>query len=196
MSYITKNKEFVNVYPFLAPKDPFSGEIDSMYDYSYTLYDNIPIGWKNTFGKMMLDEIRDELIRTNQLLSYQVYDIKEKYGELRWYASVEANGSVLSEIIDKYMVISGHVCIKCGKPDVPMVRNGWISPICEDCWSGTKEDYKRYTNKSDEKIPETYTVRCFDTKQAKDITYDISDTVRKIRYQYQKKKESENGKNK
>jgi hypothetical protein len=56
--------------------------------------------------------------------------IKEKFGELRWYD--EFSTQDVQDIIDKYEDISRRTCLICGKPATKM-STGWISPYCDDC---------------------------------------------------------------
>lgn len=103
------------------------------YDYEYTELDNMPDGWRIAFGEEMCEEIRNALIESGgeKLLNeYRVTQIKEKYGELRWYD--DWTTEKVSQIIDKYTKASRHICIECGEPAV-YFSTGWISPWCEEC---------------------------------------------------------------
>ena len=86
----------------------------------------IPRGWIKAFGQMMCDEI-NAISRTVEVL-----DSKEKWGELRLVLSEYS--PALDDVVEKYTTLSRHICIDCGKPDVPMMNFGWISPVCRNCW--------------------------------------------------------------
>ena len=121
---IEHNKELIEEYPFLKLKD----NLDDMM--TYTWLDDMPIGWRVAFGEQMCKEIKEELLKHNELDSYEIVDIKEKFGGLRWYDNSNLPG--LQVIIAKYAVLSETTCIVCGKP-AEWVSTGWISPYCDDC---------------------------------------------------------------
>lgn len=100
---------------------------------TYTKFDEIPEGWRNAFGLQMCEDIREALLNEGgkELLnSYQIMQIKEKFGTLRWY-DLSAPKSV-HDIIDKYEALSYHTCVNCGKP-ATKISTGWICPYCDDC---------------------------------------------------------------
>lgn len=187
-----RNKRLCERYPFLIPRNLFTGKIiwlnGGRSKYDWTLLDDIPEGWRKAFGVKMCEDLRDELIKFNFLEEYRVHQIKEKYGELRWYDNGYPVGSKVHEIISAYEVISSNVCIKCGKPDVPLINDGWISPYCEKCWlkmfkSATHEDYEKCRD-DDGTIQESYKVRTYGDGVFLEKTFDISDKVAKIRARY------------
>jgi hypothetical protein len=96
------NKELIERYPFLIPRNVWSGKIVENYDYDnpdYILLDDMPDGWRKAFGEQMCEEIREELIKAQErdpeggyddgdkvvpyLQGYYPIQIKEKYGQLR-----------------------------------------------------------------------------------------------------------------
>ncbi len=82
------NRELVERYPFLIPRNVWTGEIARDYNPDeYTTLDAMPDGWRAAFGEEMCEELRNELIRFDYLDKYRVTQIKEKYGSLRWYDS-------------------------------------------------------------------------------------------------------------
>ena len=121
---IEHNKELIEEYPFLKLKD----NLDDML--TCTWLDYMPIGWRIAFGEQMCKEIKEELLKHNELDSYEIVDIKEKFGGLRWYDNSNLPG--LQVIIAKYAVLSEKTCIVCGKP-ADWISTGWISPYCDDC---------------------------------------------------------------
>lgn len=172
-----KNKKLLKKYPWLTPRT-WDGKILKDYDYTYTYLDEMPDGWRKAFGLIMVDEINERLRETGAVEQYTIQQIKEKFGQLRWYDC----GGNTSDIVSKYEVISERVCIRCGKLDVPMInRYGWISPECKKC-SKCKDYEKAICDEPDEngeyKIPTEYTIHYL-TKG--DVTVDISDTLNKIR---------------
>lgn len=129
---IMQNRLLIQKYPFLLPRNAWTDMLPDDYDYTYTMLDQMPSGWRDAFGEQMCAEIWAELCKLDKADrdSYRVYEIKEKYGELRWYGSfctVE-----LDRIIDKYVELSLRTCIICGKP-ATVIATGWVSPYCDEC---------------------------------------------------------------
>lgn len=98
---------------------------------SYTELDAMESGWRKTFGIQMCKEIRTALLSKGwkYLFKYRIMQIKEKFGELRWYD--EFSTKDVHDIINKYEDISRHTCIVCGKP-ATKISTGWICPYCDE----------------------------------------------------------------
>lgn len=133
-----KNKKLVGKYPFLLPRDIFTYEPLEDYDYSWTELDDMPDGWRKAFGEQMCEEIQQELILSD-IKDYRILQIKEKFGTLRWYGSVETNR--LLDVINKYEKLSRVTCIKCGRP-ATKISQGWISPFCDRCAKKMKKKFR------------------------------------------------------
>ena len=138
-----KNKALCERYPFLIPRNVWTGkritdgagywsDSDKVpeYNYEWTLLDNMPEGWRKAFGEQMCEEMREALIDEGRLDDYVITDIKEKYGGLRWYSYGETERTI--KIIHKYEELSHRTCIRCGAP-ATVVTTGWINPYCDDC---------------------------------------------------------------
>lgn len=126
-----KNKQLIEEYPFLLPKNVFSGDVPEDYDYSYTLLDEIPQGWLNSFIPDFLKELKEALIKDNLLDDYFILQIKEKWGYLHWYDNGRTES--VDKIITKYEKISQDFCIRCGKKATKMT-SGWITYVCDACY--------------------------------------------------------------
>lgn len=88
----------------------------------------IPNGWINLVSALC-EEIQN-VINEKNLEDYEVCQVKEKFGELRWY---DWGGSPeIDEIIEKYRRKSQQTCASCGKP-ATKISLGWICPWCDDC---------------------------------------------------------------
>lgn len=129
---IILNKSLCEKYPFLLPRNRFSGEVVEDYDYSYTELDAMPDGWRKVFGEQMCEEIQNELNKLSEedKLKYRILQIKEKYGYLRWYSNWHTDE--IAKIITKYEELSERTCIKCGAA-ATKISLGWISPWCDEC---------------------------------------------------------------
>jgi DNA-directed RNA polymerase subunit RPC12/RpoP len=138
-----RNKKLVKRYPWIAIVDWHRNKVK---DYSYTMYDFVPIGWKRAFGKIMLEEYREVLIRNHYLNDFQWIEVKEKYGTLRLYSN-GAPGEVL-RLESKYDYTSGFFCISCGRINSPVLTNGWVEPLCEDCYNKRIVKQRRWHEKN------------------------------------------------
>lgn len=102
---------------------------------TYTELDAMPKGWRRAFGIQMCKEIKHALIKVGgrkALYKYRITQIKEKYGELRWY---DENSCVdIVKIIQKYEYISARTCINCGDLATGYTPyEYWKSPYCDNC---------------------------------------------------------------
>ena len=159
------------------------------------MYDYVPIGWKRAFGKIMLDEYRDVLIRYHYLRDFQWEQVKEKYGTLRLYSNGAPEEVLALEA--KYDYISGFFCISCGRINSPVLTGGWVEPLCEDCYNKRIAKQKRWHGKNcegtftyipyknlkkeDQKIGMFATYKCYSTEQGSyEEKRDYSQTINKI----------------
>lgn len=140
MSSKEENKKLIEEFPFLAPVDKEN------YDYSYTWLDSMPEGWRKAFGLKICKEIKEELIKFNALDSYEIVEIKEKFGGLRWYDGGIPKDSKIFDIVNKYENLSYNICIECGKP-AEWESNGWISPFCTECAQKMLDKDNKYYSK-------------------------------------------------
>ena len=193
----------VGKYPFLLPtywnRDSMQYKVDEDYNYKYTELDAMPDGWRKAFGEMMCEEIYNALVECGGLDDYRIEQIKEKFGQLRWYDYPYYKE--VSKIIDKYSVLSENICIVCGKPDVPLTNNGWLSQFCKKCFTTPSdwqkrehpeeverwiefrtEDWEEYNYEENNKMLDSYTVEGWSKEKGDTTTtYDISETANKIR---------------
>lgn len=203
-----KNWILINKYPFLMPKywncDTMQYEVDEDYDYFFTKLDEMPDGWKKAFGEMICEEIYNALVECGGLDVYRIEQIKEKFGQLRWYSFPYYEK--VERIINKYSVLSENICIICGKPDVPMTHNGWSSPYCKKCFTTPTnwykkefpnkvdewiknhiEDWEEYNKEENNKMSNSYSVITWSKETGEKTTeYDISETANKIRSRWRK----------
>ena len=153
-----ENRRLCEQYPFLIPRNVFSGkridcnepgfwpgdpdEIPS-WDYDFTALDDMPAGWRKAFGEQMCQEIKEAILSEQDgerlLNEYFLVQIKEKYGRLCWYDSWTT--AKVFAIVTKYVSLSEKTCIYCGAPATKM-STGWISPYCDECAAkDTTENY-------------------------------------------------------
>ncbi|MCR5735764.1 MAG: hypothetical protein K6G22_14245 [Lachnospiraceae bacterium] len=128
---IDLNKRLIKRYPFLEIKGWISSEPS---DFKSTFLDCMPVGWRKSLGIPLCEELRKEILRIDSSLlnTYRVYQVKEKFGTLRWYA--DSYSDQMKDIRTKYEDISRYTCIVCGKINVPIFNDGYISPFCIECY--------------------------------------------------------------
>lgn len=133
------NKFLIKKYPFLKPTNAFSGPESENYDYSYTLRDNVPVGWLNLFDKFCEDfKAEYDTLSEKQKNDFFLADIKEAYGSLNIYPSFLTEK--MARIIHYYEVLSFYTCAKCGRQTKNIFGNyviwtsrGHILPFCKKC---------------------------------------------------------------
>lgn len=115
-------------YPWLKCRNVFTGKLVKGANW----YDNLPKGWQIAFGEQMINELDQLLKKYKYTKQYRVMQVKEKYGELRWYAGPMPDGLYQEhgEWEDKYAELSGAVCYFCGKPATTITK-GWILHVCD-----------------------------------------------------------------
>lgn len=135
MATVQENKELIEKYPFLLPRNVWSDEVAEDYDYTYTWLDDMPYGWREVYGLLICEDI----VRCmgDMVKDYRFCDIKEKWGSLRIYDN-GATGE-LHDQFHKYEYLTENTCITCGKIGVPMTNTGWMMPLCEDCYNKEAE---------------------------------------------------------
>lgn len=107
------NQKLIERFPFLMPRNRWTGKVPEDYDYSYTELDSMPDGWRKAFGEQMCEDIREELVRAEYLDQYRITQIKEKYGTLCWY-DFGGTERMLRDIIPKYEHLSARTCSDVG----------------------------------------------------------------------------------
>lgn len=134
-----QNRALVRQFPFLLPRNAWTGEVASDYDYSYTELDAMPDGWRKAFGMQLCQELSEALQEADFLEQYRILQIKEKYGALCWYDNGAPEAA--QKILAKYEALSMKTCIRCGKP-ATKYTTGWVAPYCDDCFPcrGKSED--------------------------------------------------------
>lgn len=122
-----KNRIICKRYPWLFINSGVYPWADNRFDKIWI--DCMPPGWRKRFGWSIVRDI-DRFLKEHNITDYHIDQVKEKYGELRWYD----NGSSLlyNNVIRKYEDLSRYTCVYCGKP-APYMSLGWICPYCESC---------------------------------------------------------------
>lgn len=132
MASVEHNKELIEKYPWLLPRNRWTGEVIEDYDYSFTELDDMPDGWRIAFGEQFCADIQHELdkLKPETAADFRVLQTKEKFGRLAFYTNWVTEG--IDEVIRRYENLSEHTCIGCGAP-ATKVSTGWLSPWCDKC---------------------------------------------------------------
>jgi len=103
-------------------------------------------GWFDLIWKLCedLDEMRKHLIIIPED-PFQVLQVKEKFGGLRFYAS--SYNEDMFRRIHKAENDSFEICETCGTPGTLRNQNGWCTTLCNDCFNESED--KRFANCGD-----------------------------------------------
>lgn len=196
-----RNKKLCKKYPWLKPKYGWPAKVPKDYDYSWINWYGWPNGWNKAFGDMYLEELGSAVERAGYKDSFVIEQMKEKYGQCILYCS--PTNKEIDLITDKYERLSENICQICGKPDVPVLYDGyWVYTFCFDCFRDHKRNWGGEND--EEKILHSYNTQCRgEEKMADSVTwknfgdcsvteYDISNTANKIRARWRKKNENKN----
>ena len=123
-------KQLVERYPYLLPRNVWTDRVPEDYNYTYMIGLELPDGWRKLFFQMC-EDIRQPLIDTDYLNEFRFSQVKEKYNRMECYNF--GAPEVVQEIIDKYSVMAGYVCTRCGKP-ATCETQGYFASFCDDCW--------------------------------------------------------------
>lgn len=119
----------VTKYPFLL--------LDNGLPYDdYCWADFIPYGWWKAFGEKLCEDIAEAIEKDGIKATFSIYEIKEKYGMLEIYCDFSDS---VWDVVRKYELLSKDTCINCGKEATVKKKNGWIVPLCDDCFKGALE---------------------------------------------------------
>ena len=95
-------------------------------------------GWECDSGwHPIIQELIDILqhMKENHMEDYdfELMQVKEKYGGLRFYVSSETDD--VSNLIQRYEIYSEHICEVCGVFYTTKNRsfNGWYKTLCDKC---------------------------------------------------------------
>ena len=123
-------KATVERYPYLLPRNVWTGKVSEDYNYDYIIGLAIPSGWYKLFMQLC-EDIRQPLIDAGFLEEFRFSQVKEKFNRLECYNF--GAPEIVQDIIDKYSVMSQYVCIICGEPAI-YETSSYIASYCENCW--------------------------------------------------------------
>lgn len=136
-----ENKALIERMPYLMPRNVFTDEVPDNYDFGYIRGEfELPHGWFRLFLQMC-EDIREPLIKADQLDSFRFTQIKEKWGYMECYNF--GAPKTVQDIIDDYRYVSKFVCCECGKP-ATVQTNVWVENYCQECAEKYEQkDYRK-----------------------------------------------------
>ena len=127
---VDMRKKLVAKYPFLMPRNDFTGEPIKNYDYSFINGEyNLPEGWFVLFLQCC-EDIYKVLKKIDYVDKFYFVQIKEKFGRMTLYC--HGATKEIEDIIYKYGMLSEQVCSICGKP-ANVMTYGYVCPYCSKC---------------------------------------------------------------
>jgi len=91
-------------------------------------YPAVSDGWEKLVTKLV-DDI-SEIVERDNLSEFQVSDIKEKYGTLRFYCF--GGNEEIDALIEAADEASSRICEDCGRPGRLMTGGPWIHVACPE----------------------------------------------------------------
>ena len=151
-----ENKKLIQRYPFLMPKNVWTGKDVENFDYTWNEFESgMPKGWWKRFGKVLCEDLREVLLKYDYLNEYFPVQVKEKYGGLRIYDN--GTPKEWDQHLRAWELISEHTCAICGAFPVPMRHDGWIIPECDRCFRQRLEE--RFKKNDDVETIEKFAVK-------------------------------------
>ena len=129
-----RNFILIKRFPFLECHNVWTNS-KIKHNYDYTWLDDMPKGWRKKFGISICQDIKNLFIETGYsefVYEYRITQIKEKYGQLRWYDNgvPQHISSLMSELLTEYEYKSSHTCMICGNKGEIDYNEYWLSALC------------------------------------------------------------------
>ena len=125
-----QHKKLTDMYPYLLPRNVWTGEELENYDYSWIVGESeLPQGWFRLF-LLYCKNIKHALADSNWIDRFMFTQVKEKYGTMRLYN----NGApeYIHRMTMCYEQYSTNICERCGSI-ATVETKGWISSLCDEC---------------------------------------------------------------
>jgi len=92
--------------------------------------DHVGPGWQP-----IIEKLHAELLKIDP--DYEVDQIKEKFGELRYYHHTEltqpAVHDTMNKLVEDAAQASAKTCEYCGQPAKTKIHQGWYKTLCDNC---------------------------------------------------------------
>lgn len=90
-----------------------------------TSINNVGEGWHP-----LIKELEDKLNDIDP--DFQLQQVKEKFGTLRYYAQCDKGGVNFHKLISEAEEKSGTICEMCGEPAETHSYSGWLKTLCDE----------------------------------------------------------------
>lgn len=130
-------ESLINKYPYLIPRNAFTGKVSPSYDFSYVKGSDMS-GW---FKLVLLfcKNARPILDKEYAVDKFWLIEIKEKWGMMEMYTNHPTKGEDLEDLICIYRRLSRYTCHTCGQP-AKWKSCHWVEPWCDACMVKQGED--------------------------------------------------------
>jgi hypothetical protein len=147
MSELKNINDIIAKYKFLQV-GPDGGRNKNGFIYDLKIFGiEIPQGWNNLFD-LLCQFIGDFIGEDNIFVS----QIKEKWGELRFYYQLSGDFSkkqteIIDNFIAEFTILSQITCAVCGEPGYIRNELGWLTPYCDEHFYLEKIKVKNFDKK-------------------------------------------------
>jgi hypothetical protein len=93
----------------------------------------VVLGWDSLLRELFTALTEIERIAPGTV---RIIQVKQKFGYLRVY--LESGNPDTYALIDAAGKASGYICEGCGCHSTISSRGGWLTTLCDDCFSRTK----------------------------------------------------------
>lgn len=134
---VKANIKLITKFPFLLPYDLIKSRTLRKYDFSYTLLDKLPDGWRNSFGTELCTKLVETLlsIRSDSIYDYKIISFRLHDGSLQIIDSLPQymSKSQLVSLKNYYEDKSKLICKYCGKYTTHLVYiDGYSLYVCKE----------------------------------------------------------------
>lgn len=192
--YIEKNKELIAKYPFLLPRNAWTGKVHEDYDYSYNALEiAIYPAWWDKFGELWCEDFlsvcEEAGVDPNHIFITQA---KEKWAKLCVYLNGYPTGWLEHEYAWNY--ISEHTCWMTGEFPVPVLDDGYELPWSRSAWEECRKGYDRELKYDDcivgewcGRLDEYVVVHRWDSDGKHEVWIDMKPYYKKIGWDFEDK---------
>ena len=150
----------------------------------------LPSGWCKGLVQCLEEDLKN-VIQNHNVVEFEVTQAKEKYGSLRIYYGVTYGmpdsdynpSNDIDDIINKYEHVSSRTCCLCGKFPVPVTNDGWIMPLCKECFDSRLKRVRKYEDviTDDSEFNPNLEIKIYRRGQNLEKMLDTSDIIERVR---------------
>lgn len=104
------------------------------FDIGWPVYLRCDSGWYP-----LIKELHEKIVGIDP--KYKIHQIKEKFGELRYYFLSPEYWNEVHILVDEYSSKSKKICEVCGKPGhTSRIGGYWLKTVCFECYTDLTKD--------------------------------------------------------